>query len=125
MKNIIFLLLIAAVACKKNNTSTEAVNTYQVTHAVQTAYYIDTVDTVFPSEQSFYVSSTGVMNNNFHFVKYGPSSVFAVETVYNKTTLQIGGYRAAFDIDSFYHYSGDTIAKKSIFVQQVLLIKEL
>lgn len=124
MKNIIFLLLITVVACKKNNTSTGAINNYQVTHAVQAAYYIDTVDTVFPADQSFYVNG-GVINKNLHFVKYGPSTVFAVETVYNKTTLQIGGYRAAFDIDSFYHYSGDTIAKKSIFVQQILLIKEL
>lgn len=122
MKNLIFLLLIAAVACKKNNTSTEALKNYQVTHSLQTLYYIDTVDVFFPTEQSFYVSSTGIFNKNLHFVKYGPKSVFAVETVYNKTTLQIGGYKSAIDVDSFYHYKDDTVARKSIFVSSIIYI---
>lgn len=122
MRYIAIIALLVVVGCRKSN-SNENRHSYTVTHEQNIFYYIDTVDSFFPVEQSFYVSSDGVVNKNLHFVKYGVKKTYATEIVHGMNSLDIGNYKSAIDHDSFYHYKDDTIAKMSIYISGFKLVE--
>lgn len=123
MRYIAVFLVVILVGCRKESIDNTPRADYLITHEQVIKYYIDTVDTVFPVEQSFYVSSAGVLNANLHFVKYGEKKIFTTEVAKGLSSLEMGSYKSDIDRDSFYHYKGDTIANNSIYIASFEIIE--